>query len=125
MSFDMYRAIIMDHYDNPRNFGELKHADARAEKKNPMCGDQIIMAYKTDDHDVITDIKFSGVGCSLAKAAASILTEAVKGKTIDELKHYTDEDFFHDLQAPISPARKKCALVSLQALREAINNKKY
>lgn len=113
----------MDHYKNPRNFGDLKKADGSAKKDNPLCGDSIKIAYTLDMKKRIKEIKFSGTGCSITRAGASILTEVVKGRTLKELEHYTDEEFIKDMEAPIAPARRKCALLGLVALREALGIK--
>jgi nitrogen fixation protein NifU and related proteins len=124
MSFDMYREIILDHYQHPRNFGVIKSPDGQAEKNNPLCGDRITISYKLDAKKKIKDIKFSGAGCSVSKAAASILTETVKGKNIADIGRYTDNDFMKDMEAPIAPARRKCALLALETLRQAVADKK-
>lgn len=125
MSIDknMYREIIMDHYKNPRNFGEIKESDGDAQKDNPLCGDSIKMAYTLDTKKRIKEIKFSGSGCSITRAGASILTELVKGKTVKELEKYTDEEFLKAMEAPIAPARRKCALLGLVTLRAALGIK--
>ncbi|MCH7492049.1 SUF system NifU family Fe-S cluster assembly protein [Patescibacteria group bacterium] len=120
MSFDMYREIIMDHYKNPRNFGAIKNADGQATKDNPLCGDSIQITYSVGK-EKLSDIKFNGTGCSISLAGASVLTENIKGKKFDEVKNYTDEDFMKDLTVPISPARRKCALLGLRALRQAMD----
>lgn len=125
MSFDMYREIILDHYKNPRNFGVIKNPDGSAEKNNPLCGDQVKITYKLDNQKKIKEIKFSGTGCSIARAGASILTESVRGKTINELNKYSDQDFMKDMVAPIAPARRKCALLALETLRQAADVKSY
>ena len=114
----------MEHYKNPRNFGNLKNADGNAQKDNPLCGDSIKIAYTLDAKKRIKEIKFSGTGCSITRAGASILTEQVKGKTLKELEHYSDDDFLKDMEAPIAPARRKCALLGLVALREAFGIKR-
>ena len=124
MTFDMYREIILDHYNHPRNYGVVKSADGHAEKNNPLCGDRINISFKLDAQKKIKDIKFSGAGCSVSKAAASILTETIKGKNIADIRKYSDDDFMKDMAAPIAPARRKCALLALETLRQAVNIKK-
>jgi nitrogen fixation NifU-like protein len=120
MTFDMYREIIIDHNKNPRNFGVIESPDGQAQRNNPLCGDQIGITFKLDKKKTVKDVKFSGAGCSISRAAASILTEKVRGKTIEELKKYSDNDFMKDLVAPIAPARRKCALLALETLRQAL-----
>ncbi|MFA6098099.1 MAG: SUF system NifU family Fe-S cluster assembly protein [Patescibacteria group bacterium] len=121
MTYDMYREIIIDHYKDPHNFGIIKDADKSANKKNPLCGDEMQITVKLDKKKKISDIKFTGAGCSVSRAGGSILTDIVKGKRISELKKYTDRQFIQDMGVPITPARKKCALLSLETLRKALN----
>jgi len=120
----MYREIILDHYKNPRNFGKIKNANAKAEKKNPLCGDEMAMDIKLSKTGKIDDIKFHGAGCSVSRAGGSILTEAIKGKTLSQMKKYSDKDFLKEMAAPITPARKKCALLALETARKALDIKK-
>ncbi len=119
----MYREIILDHYKNPRNFGQIKKANATAQKKNPLCGDEMAMDFKLDKTGKIKDVKFHGAGCSVSRAGGSILTEAIKGMTLAQFKKYRDEDFLKDMEAPITPARKKCALLALETARLALDVK--
>ena len=82
---DLYRQDILDHSQNPRNFGTLEHPEISAEDSNPLCGDKIRMDLRVKD-GTIEDVKFTGVGCSISRAAASMLTEEIKGKTLEEVK---------------------------------------
>ena len=82
---DMYRDYILDHYKNPRNQGELVGATNTYSDSNPLCGDELSMALRIDD-DRVADVRFSGKGCAISQASASILTEEIKGKTLDEIK---------------------------------------
>jgi nitrogen fixation NifU-like protein len=87
---DLYREIILDHYRNPRNRGELETPPAhRAEGFNPLCGDEIVVYLSVDDDERITDIKIGGQGCSISQSSASMMSAAVKGKTIDEARSLT------------------------------------
>ena len=84
---DLYREIILDHYRNPRNRGELPAPPAtRVEGFNPLCGDEIVIFLEVDDDGTITDIKISGQGCSISQSSASMMSAAVKGKTVDEVR---------------------------------------
>ena len=86
---DLYREIILDHYRSPRNKGELKSPPAtRTEGFNPLCGDEIVVYVDVDD-DTVADIKIGGQGCSISQASASMMSAAVKGKTIDEAREIT------------------------------------
>ena len=87
---DLYREIILDHYRTPRNRGELETPPAhRAEGFNPLCGDEVVVFIELDDDDRITDIKINGQGCSISQSSASMMSGAVKGKTIQEAKDLT------------------------------------
>ncbi len=111
--------ILLDHYQNPRNFGHLGNPDIIHEEGNPSCGDQIRIEIKLEDNK-IADIKFTGKGCTISQASASILTEIVKGKTLDEVKNFGKEDMLNALGIPISPIRLKCALLGLKVLKAGI-----
>jgi nitrogen fixation NifU-like protein len=87
---DLYREIILDHYRSPRNRGELAVPPAhRAEGFNPLCGDEVVVYFELDGDDRITDIRISGQGCSISQSSASMMSAAVKGKTIDEARALT------------------------------------
>lgn len=87
---DLYREIILDHYRNPRNRGELETPPAhRSEGFNPLCGDEIVLYVDVDDAGVINDIKIGGQGCSISQSSASMMSAAVKGKSIDDAKALT------------------------------------
>jgi len=87
---DLYREIILDHYRNPRNRGELETPPAvRAEGFNPLCGDEIVVYLALDDDGVVSDIRIGGTGCSISQSSASMMSAAAKGKTLDELRELT------------------------------------
>lgn len=113
---DLYRDYILDHYKNPRNFGELPDATSRYSDNNPLCGDELTIALKVVDGRV-EDVKFTGKGCAISQASASMLTEQVKGKTLDEIKAIDREAVLENLGITISPARIKCAMLSLKTLK--------
>ena len=114
---DLYRDYILDHYKNPRNSGELADATHRYHDTNPLCGDEITMMLKVDGAGVVDDVRFIGRGCAISQASASILTEEVKGKTLDELRSLDRDHVLGNLGITISPARIKCALLGLKALK--------
>lgn len=120
MSIDMYAENIMDHFNSPRNLGKIKNPDIKHTGLNPFCGDQLEISVKLNREKEIADIKFEGRGCSISQASASMLTEAIKGKTLDQVKKLSKEDILDLLNIPIGPVRMKCALLGLDTLREGI-----
>ncbi len=116
MSSDIYKDIILDYYRNPRNFGELPNPDVRAKDSNPLCGDIIEMQLKIKDGKV-EDIRFQGKGCAISQASASMLTEVVKGKSLDEVKALGKPDVLELLGIDPGPTRIKCALLGLKVLK--------
>ena len=115
---DFYRDYILDHYRNPRNFGRLEQVDAQAEDLNPLCGDQIKMELKVDD-GVVSDVRFSGRGCAISQASASMLTERVKGMKLDDVAKLSKDVVLEDVGIGISPTRMKCAMLGLRVLKSA------
>jgi len=107
---------ILDHYENPLNKGVLDDPDISHEEDNPVCGDRIRIDLKVDN-GIITDTRFSGRGCSISQAAASMLTEEIKGKKLEEVKHIGKETVLELLGIPIGPVRMKCALLSLKVIK--------
>lgn len=116
---DMYRENILDHFKNPRNFGNLENADATQKEVNILCGDEVEVQIKVNGN-AINDIRFNGRGCAISQAAASILTEFVKGKNFDEIKRLERNDILEMLGIEISPVRLKCALLALYALKNVL-----
>jgi len=119
MSSDIYKDIILDYYRNPRNYGELPDPDVRAKDSNPLCGDIIEMQLKIREGK-IDDIRFTGKGCAISQASASMLTEVVKGKALDEVKAMGKSDVLELLGIDPGPTRIKCALLGLKVLKLAI-----
>ena len=112
----LYREVILDHYKNPRNYGHLDHPDITHEENNPLCGDVVGMDFRVRD-GVIEDIRFHGRGCAISQASASLLTERLKGMPLEEAKKINKDDVIGELGIDISPARIKCALLSLKVLK--------
>ena len=133
----LYQEMILDHYRRPRNTGTLDGADATVEMKNPLCGDEISLQVSFEGKSVC-DLKFSGRGCSISQASASMMTQLVKGKSTEEIVAIRKQ--FRDLMlgnAPVAddaqlgslralagvarfPARVKCALLAWNALDSAL-----
>lgn len=116
---DLYREHILDHYQNPRNYGEIEDPDISHEEYNPLCGDRLTIQLRLGDERV-EEVKFHGEGCAISQASASMLTELVEGKSVDELKALTKDDILGMLGIPIGPVRIKCALLALKALKAGV-----
>jgi nitrogen fixation NifU-like protein len=114
-----YREYILDHYRDPRNYGELAQPNVHCEDVNPLCGDQLAMDLQVEDNRV-TAVRFRGHGCAISQAAASMLTEMIDGKTVQEVIALGKEDVLEALGISISPARTKCAFLSLRVLHRGL-----
>ncbi|MBF6614075.1 MAG: SUF system NifU family Fe-S cluster assembly protein [Chloroflexi bacterium] len=115
----IYKEEILDHYKNPRNFGELEKPDIHVEANNPLCGDKLFMDLEVRD-GIVQDVRFTGRGCAISQASASMLTEEIAGKPLTELAKMTRQDILDNLGVEVSYARMKCALLSLGLLRLAL-----
>ena len=115
---DLYRENILDHYQNPRNYGTLDEPDISYEDDNPLCGDVIRLDIKLDDQKRVVQVAFSGQGCAISQASASMLTEEILGKTLEEVKQISKEDVLDLLGIQLGPVRIKCALLSLKVLKD-------
>ncbi|GAC1411745.1 MAG: SUF system NifU family Fe-S cluster assembly protein [Candidatus Velthaea sp.] len=116
---DFYKEYILDHYRNPRNFGHLESPDASAEDLNPLCGDTIRMELKLTTDGKVEDIKFSGKGCAISQASASMLTESIKGQKLEDVARLSKEVVLENVGIGISPTRMKCATLGLKVLKSA------
>ena len=115
--YDMYREIILDHSKNPRNHGVLDPADIDFEGHNPLCGDRLRLTLQVDDDNRIVKVGWSGEGCAISQASASMLGEEILGKTLEEVRQINKETIFEMLGIPLSMNRVKCALLSLKVLK--------
>ncbi|PIO00669.1 Fe-S cluster protein [archaeon CG10_big_fil_rev_8_21_14_0_10_43_11] len=118
-SHDMYQEHVLDHFAHPRNKEHVKNANALASNVNPLCGDTIGIEIRVKE-GVIKTIGFTGTGCAISQASASIITEFVKGKKISAVKRMTSDDVFDVIGVPVTNARKKCALLAFQTIRKAL-----
>ena len=137
---DLYQEILLEHNNRPRNFRKLEDANRQADGYNPLCGDQITLYLKVED-DVIADVAFQGVGCAISRASASILTQTVKGQTVNRAEEIldgfhslitdpdadVDYDMLGDLEVlsgvSAFPTRIKCAVLAGHTLNAAIEGK--
>lgn len=131
---DLYRRVIMDHYKNPRNRGTFDGEGITIDLNNPTCGDRISLQMKVEE-DIVQDAKFVGEGCSISMSSASMMTDAIKGKTLDEALKMADQfsdlmkgeavEFeYEDIEALSGvnkfPARIKCATLAWNAMRKGV-----
>lgn len=115
---DFYREEILEHYTHPHHYGRLAHPDITHEESNPLCGDRVRFDVELDgDGETVKDVRFSGVGCAISKASASMLSDLVIGKTLDEIKALSKQDVLEELGIELGPVRLKCALLPLKVLK--------
>jgi len=119
---DLYRDYILEHYRRPHNFGVLDAPTASFEGANPLCGDRITMQIGVRD-GVVKEIAFTGRGCAISQASASLLTDEIMGMPVDKAEAFRADDLLELLGIEISPARLKCAMLSLETLEHALAEK--
>ncbi len=116
---DLYRDYILEHYRRPHNFGTLEAPTTSYEGNNPLCGDRLTIQLAISD-GVVSDVAFTGRGCAISQASASLLTDEIRGKAVAEVEKLTPDDLLDLLGLEISPARLKCALLSLDTVEHAL-----
>ena len=116
----LYREILMDHYKNPRHKGKLKNPDIIHKKVNMPCGDEITI-YLNIKNNKVEEISFEGFGCVISQSSASILTDKILNKNVDDVLKISDDEVLDLIHIPKESIRRKCALLSLYAIREAID----
>jgi len=114
----LYRDNILDHYKHPRNFGTLEPHDLEWHDHNPLCGDELGV-HVLVRRGIVSDLRFHGQGCAISQAAASIVSDELIGKKVDELPELSADWLIDLLGIAISPTRRKCALLSLKVMRGA------
>jgi len=116
---DMYRENIIDLYKHPKNKGIIETPTHESSKNNPLCGDEVTIQLIIKE-DKVKDVKFLGEGCAISIASTSMLTDKIKNMGIEEVKNLNKDDIIEMLHIPISPARLKCALLSLETVKGAL-----
>lgn len=122
MTHEMYQQNILDHYKHPRNFGEIPDAPAKAHAANPLCGDELEYFLAFDANNIVADVKFSGRGCTITVASASMLSEKLKGMSRVAIEAMTNDEAVALLGVPVNPARMKCATLALEAVQQAVGH---
>jgi len=118
----MYRQQILDHYKNPRNYGELEDPTFSHVGENPMCGDEIRVDVRLDDDgETLEAVRFRGDGCAISQASASMLTEQLHGMTVDEVRDLDRDDVLELLGVDISPMRIKCAVLAEKVAQDGVD----
>lgn len=118
---DLYRDYILEHYRRPHNFGVIDDADASYEGANPLCGDRITLMLGVKD-GVVDRVAFTGRGCAISQASASLLTDEIKGKPLTEVAAIRADDMLDLLGIEISPARLKCAMLTHESLQHVLSD---
>jgi len=116
---DLYRDEILEHYRNPHNFGTLDEPTLVKEGSNPLCGDRITLMLTINDAGDVEDVAFTGRGCAISQASASMLTDEIKGKSLTQIATTNRQNVLDNLGIEISPARMKCAMLGLKVLKSA------
>jgi nitrogen fixation protein NifU and related proteins len=117
---DLYRDYILEHYRSPHNFGVLDDPTVSIEGANPLCGDRITLQLGVHG-GLVDQVGFTGRGCAISQASASLLTDEIKGKPLAEVESFRADDLLDLLGIEVSPARLKCAMLSHDALRRALD----
>jgi nitrogen fixation NifU-like protein len=118
---NLYQDHILDHYHNPRNEGTLTNPTHQSTVRNPSCGDVLHFALEVKDNKIV-NIAWTGQGCAISQASASLLSEEITGKITKDLLSKTPQDVLQLLEIPLSPGRLKCGILSLEALHTALCN---
>jgi nitrogen fixation NifU-like protein len=119
---ELYQEHILDHYEDPFHRGHLPTATHAHEDNNPLCGDVVRVELQFDDAGHIQDCFFSGQGCVISQASASMLLEKMQGKSVDEVKQFSAEDMLNLYGARLTPNRQKCCLLSWRVLQSAVHS---
>jgi nitrogen fixation NifU-like protein len=119
---EMYMQQLMDNYQNPKNYGKLENYTLFSHQKNITCGDTFDIYIKLNDNNIIEDVKFNGEGCAISTASFSLLTQKLKGMSLENAKKISEKDLKKLLGIKVSPGRMNCALLSFRALEDSLKN---
>ena len=119
MSDQLYREQFMEIFKSNANFGQMDAPTVTGDQTNSVCGDKMLLQLKIVDDKVI-DAKFTGVACAVSKTSASIITEEIKGKNVDELKKLTEQEVLNLIKFDLTSSRQQCALLCYHALKKAL-----
>ena len=121
MSDQIYREQFMEIFKSNANFGQMDSPTVTADQVNPICGDKMTLQLKIENNKVV-DAKFTGVACAVSKTSASIITDEIKGKSLDDLKKLTEQDMLALIKFDLTLSRQQCALLCYHALQKALEN---
>jgi len=116
----IYSEIILDYYRHPRNKGKLENPQIHARDSNPLCGDVIEIQMVLDGISKVKEVKYNGQGCAISQASASMLTEMIQGKTLEEIRKISKDDILSLIGGQLSAVRLKCALLSLKVMKTGL-----
>lgn len=121
VTMDIYREEILENWQNPQNFGKIRGADLVIEQVNPLCGDEVTFFFKIKKGK-IEEVSFTGSGCAISIASASLLSGAIKGKRVSIISRITGQDVLGLIGGNVAPARLKCAFLALEAVKKIATN---
>jgi len=121
MNSDLYQQHILDHYKRPRNFGEAGDGAVCSKGSNPSCGDELTFCIETDEN-IVKKVTFTGQGCAISLAAASMLTEKLTNASLVQVQRITEVDMYAMLGVTVSSGREKCALLAYRALMDVLKS---
>ena len=118
---ELYQQVILDHYKRPRNFHKLPDANRTAAGNNPLCGDEVNVQLSIENN-IIKDVKYNGSACMVSIVSSSLISDFIKGKTINEVQKISQDDVLNIIGINLTTSRIKCATLVLDALLEAVKN---
>lgn len=116
---EIYKQNVLEHYKNPHNFGEIENPSLKIEDSNPLCGDKIEISARIENGKIV-DIKFKGQGCAISIASASMLTDKIKGMSIEDVKKFGEKEILEIIGIKLNTIRIKCGLLGLKTLLKGL-----